>query len=99
MQDDRSTQPPAPDVPLGPAGNGPWRVLLLDRTPGDPKWLLLTVTLDSDVRAAQLDKVGRFTDWPPIVEWVSQQVGNSAQLEDWRTWLIPVHDALAWVIR
>jgi hypothetical protein len=42
-------------------GNGPWRLLILDRDPGDPKWILATVATPADVRpagpAAVLDEV------------------------------------------
>lgn len=31
---------------------GPWRLLILDRDPGDPKWILATVATPGDVRPA-----------------------------------------------
>jgi hypothetical protein len=31
---------------------GPWRVLVLDRDPADPKWILATVAAAGDVRPA-----------------------------------------------
>jgi hypothetical protein len=33
-------------------GNGPWRLLILDRDPTDPKWILATVATPGDVRPA-----------------------------------------------
>ena len=33
-------------------GNGPWRLLILDRDPTDPKWILATVATPSDVGPA-----------------------------------------------
>jgi hypothetical protein len=33
-------------------GNGPWRLLVLDRDPADPKWILATVATPGDVRPA-----------------------------------------------
>ena len=33
-------------------GNGPWRLLVLDRDPTDPKWILATVAAPGDVRPA-----------------------------------------------
>jgi hypothetical protein len=36
------------------ASNGPWRVLILDRDPADPKWILATVTSPGDVQPAAL---------------------------------------------
>jgi hypothetical protein len=35
--------------PLKPGGNGPWLLLILDRDPADPKWLLATVADPSHV--------------------------------------------------
>jgi hypothetical protein len=50
--------------PIIPAcGNGPWRILVLDRNPQDPKWLIATVALPTDIRPAQLNSAGRYTDW------------------------------------
>ena len=68
---------------------GPWRVLILDRDPDDPRWLLATVTLPSDVRPTVPDSAGRFTDWPEVAAWVRGQLGQEAVL-------VPVCDALAW---
>jgi hypothetical protein len=38
-------------------GNGPWRLLILDRDPTDPKWILATVTTPADVEPARLGDV------------------------------------------
>jgi hypothetical protein len=43
-------------------GNGPWRLLILDPDPADPKWILATVAEPGDVRPAsasetELDEV------------------------------------------
>jgi hypothetical protein len=38
-------------------GNGPWRLLILDRDPADPKWVLATVTSPADVTPASLGDV------------------------------------------
>src|SRR6266487_1157623 len=35
-----------------PPGNGPWRVLILDSDPADPKWIVATVARPEDVRRA-----------------------------------------------
>lgn len=32
--------------------NGPWRLLILDRDPADPKWIIATVTTPGDVQPA-----------------------------------------------
>jgi hypothetical protein len=67
----------------------PWRILLLDRDPADPKWLLATVTLPTDVRPAVLDPVGRYSRWAEVTAWVHGQLGHAVDL-------VPVHDGLAW---
>lgn len=77
-------------IPItSPEGNGPWRVLILDRSADDPKWLLATVTLPADVLPAVLDQAGRYTGWQAVSLWVVGQVGRPVAL-------VPVHDALAW---
>jgi hypothetical protein len=75
--------------PALPARNGPWRLLILDRDPTDPKWILTLVSIPEDVRPAVLDAAGRHTGWKAIAEWVSGMVGRPVTLT-------PVHDALAW---
>jgi len=70
---------------------GPWRILVLDRDPEDPRWLLATVTLPSDVQPAELDAAGRYTDWAQVNAWVREQTGRDADL-------VPVDDALAWTV-
>ena len=72
-----------------PTDNGPWHVLVLDRDPADPKWLIATVSLPSDVRPADLDDVGRYRDWAEVCHWAQLAVGRPVAL-------VPLHDALAW---
>jgi hypothetical protein len=72
-----------------PSGKGPWRVLILDRNPADPKWLVATVSLSLDVRMAVVEADGRYQDWPEVVRWVSEVSGQDVEL-------IPVTDALCW---
>lgn len=72
-----------------PATRGPWRVLLLDRSPDDPKWAIASITLDSDVRPAELDAAGHYLDWPGTTQWVQAQIGGKVAL-------VPVHDPLGW---
>ena len=38
---------------------GPWRVLILDRDPRDPKWILATVATPGDVRPARRGMTSR----------------------------------------
>jgi hypothetical protein len=70
-------------------GNGPWRVLILDRDPSDSKWLLATIALPADVRPAAIDRDGRYTDWREVTSWVQRGLGR-------RVSLVPVAGALAW---
>jgi hypothetical protein len=72
-----------------PPGNGPWRVLILDTSGDDPKWLLCTITLASDVRTAVMDG-RRYRDWPAVTEWVRGQAGRPVSL-------VPIA-AMAWRI-
>lgn len=67
----------------------PWRVLILDRDPDDPVWIIATITLPTDVRPAHLDLNGRYTDWPQVTAWARAQTGEPVAL-------VPLHDALAW---
>jgi hypothetical protein len=70
-------------------GNGPWRILILDRDPEDPKWILATVTLPSDVRPAALDAAGMTACGQAAAVWVSGLTGRPAGL-------VPIHDPMAW---
>lgn len=70
-------------------GNGPWRVLVLDRDPDDPKWVLATIAIPADVHPAVLDAAGRYQGWEQVAGWVAATVGRPADL-------VPLHDALAW---
>ena len=36
-------------------GHGPWRILILDADPADPKWIMATVTQPGHVRPADPD--------------------------------------------
>jgi hypothetical protein len=41
--------------PRPEATNGPWRIVILDRDPDDPMWIIATVTIAADVRPASVD--------------------------------------------
>jgi hypothetical protein len=70
----------------------PWRILVLDKSdPADPRWLIATVTLPSDVRPAELDAAGRYTGWAGVTEWVRHRLGRTGVR------LTPVQGA-AWTI-
>lgn len=70
----------------------PWRLLILDREPDDPRWLIAIVACEGDVRSARLDPDGRYTDWPEVTAWVAARLGEA-------TGLAPMNDALAWQVR
>lgn len=83
-----------PPPPASGSAALPWRVLILDSSVDDPKWLLATVTLESDVRAAAMDRgSGRYRDWADVVEWVREQVTGSGQVS-----LVPI-SAVVWQVR
>jgi hypothetical protein len=69
----------------------PWRVLILDRDPEDPKWIMATVESADHVMPALLDSAGRYSGWGDATRWVAAQSGSEPIL-------IPVMDALAWKI-
>jgi hypothetical protein len=71
---------------------GQYRLLILDRDPADPHWLIASVALPADVKSARLDRAGRYRDWPEVCRWTGDRLGLHVELE-------PIHDALAWSIR
>lgn len=75
-----------------PSVRGLWRLLVLDRDPQDPKWLLATVTLESDVLPARLDALGQPADWPEVTTWLSIQ-GDGGH-----PYFVTVHAALVWAV-
>jgi hypothetical protein len=75
-----------------PGATGLWRVVLLDRSADDPRWIIATVGLPSDVRPAELDAIGRYTGWEQVTRWVRDALGHDVEL-------IPVTDPLAWTVR
>jgi hypothetical protein len=70
---------------------GPWRLLVLDRDPQDPKWLFVTVSIPADVRPAVLDTADRYQQWQQVTDWVRSQFPGPVSL-------VPVHDAVAWTV-
>jgi hypothetical protein len=76
--------------PIIPApGNGPWRIIILDRDPAGPKWILATVIIPSDVRSALLDAEGTYAGERAAAAWVARLTGRPVVL-------VPILDALAW---
>jgi hypothetical protein len=66
---------------------GPWRILVLDRSADDPKWILATVATPGDVRPAHA--AGAVLDEVTIA-WVAAAVGL------YRTALTPLRHADVW---
>lgn len=58
----------------GTSGNGPWRLLILDRDPQDPKCILATVTSPGDVRPARARR--RAAILPASAAWVRGLLGQ-----------------------
>ena len=65
---------------------GPWRILVLDHDPTDPKWILATVATPADVRPA---RPGATVD-EVTAAWVASAAGLH------RPALTPLPGALAW---
>lgn len=67
-------------------GTRPWRLLVLDPDPADPKWILATVATPGDVRPA--------TPGATVDEVTTQWVASASGL--YRPALTPVPGALCW---
>ncbi len=53
-------------------GTRPWRILILDRDPADPKWVLATVVIPSDVRRpCSTPPPATLASRPPPTGWPS----------------------------
>jgi hypothetical protein len=70
---------------------GAWRVLVLDRDPADPKWIVGTVVELADVRPADLDAAGNVKDWDEVLRYAADRVGGPVVL-------VSVDRPLAWRI-
>jgi hypothetical protein len=83
---------PATTPPPAPAS--PWRIVLLDHgnDDDDPKWIICSVLLHSDVRPAELDSAGRYEQWAETTRWVRDQLGHPVELT-------PMHGVIAWHVR
>jgi hypothetical protein len=62
-----------PNSPTPPGGNGPW-LLILDRDPADPKWILATVESQAVVQPADHGEL--FTGARLAGEWVRVLFGR-----------------------
>ena len=74
-----------PIIPA-PGPSGPWRVLILDRDPADPKWILATIATLDEIRPARPDA----TMDEVTTAWVASAAGLL------RPALTPLPGALAW---
>jgi hypothetical protein len=79
-----------PIIAAPPGTNGPWRLLILDRDPADPKWILATVTSPADVTPADLAAL--LTNRDGITAWVRAQLGRPDAT------LVPMTRAHVWHI-
>lgn len=61
------------------AGNGPWRVIIFDPDPSDPRWVIATVAGPGDVRAGGLP--ASEAGWHAVETWVRLRTGRPVQLE------------------
>jgi hypothetical protein len=75
-----------------PSTNGPWRLLILDRDPGDAKWVLVTVVDPGDVQPALTGPGGESAALAGAREWVRGLLGRPAAT------LIPLHRPEVWRI-
>jgi hypothetical protein len=64
-------------------------MVVVDPDPDDPKWIIASVMLASDVRPAELDLASRYAARQQTIDW-----GRPAPCHD--VTLPPVHDALVW---
>ena len=78
--------------PAAPGSNGPWRLLILDRDPHDPKWIMATVTTPADVRPAIIGDGGVFAALADAGRWVRTLLGRPGAA------LIPLHRPQVWRI-
>jgi hypothetical protein len=79
--------------PIIPApGNGPWRILILDRDPADPKWIVATVATPADVIPAVTSPGGEFATLAGETgQWLRGLLGHPVHLT-------PMTRAHVWVI-
>lgn len=59
----------------------PERLLILDTSADPARWVIATVTLDTDTREAVMTPDGRrYDDWPAVTDWAREQVGQKVCL-------------------
>jgi hypothetical protein len=55
-----------------PPGNGPWRMLILNRDPADSFWVIFYVAAPQDIHPATIE-VGGQLGWHGVGAWVTQR--------------------------
>jgi hypothetical protein len=60
-------------------GIEPERLLILDTSASPPRWVIASVTIDSDTRPAEMAG-SRYADWAEVTAWCREQVGPTASL-------------------
>jgi hypothetical protein len=70
--------------------NGPWRLLILDQDPHDPKWIVATVTTPGDVQPALTGPIGAALAGE-TGQWLRGLLGHPAHLT-------PLHRPQVWLI-
>jgi hypothetical protein len=78
------------DIFAPPPGDGPWRLLILNRDPGDPFWVIATVALPEDVHPAQVN-VGGEPGWLGVGQWVTSRLGQGVAM-------VAMHNTLVWLL-
>lgn len=73
------------------ASSGAWRLLILDRDPDDPKWVMATVMNPEDVRPVQVVD-GRYTGWDEMTAWLRAVLARPG------VDLVPLYHAAVWRI-
>ncbi len=78
--------------PAAPGTNGPWRLLILDHDPPDPKGIVATVTPPGDVRPALTGPGGMSAALADAGRWVRRLLGRPGAT------LVPLHRPQVWRI-
>ena len=74
-----------------PEEEEPLQILVLDKNPDQPLWMLATV-VPTGAWLARLDPAGECRNWPAVTAWVEDTIKSTAELA-------PLSDALAWRVR
>jgi hypothetical protein len=67
------------------------RLLVLDRDPDAPRWMIMSAVLSSDTMPAEISHEGRYSSWSDACSWVTAQLGHAVVLT-------PLRDVAAWTV-